>query len=154
MPRTSNQGSLPEAASGVRAGELDGAVTTISFEAALVPHAVEAWAALGNVAGLAGDPAEAERALKQCTELAPKSAQHWLSLGHAQLWRRRYEAAAKSLERAIELDSTSGVAHFALGQCRENLGDSVGAVQSYRNALRHLPDHAQAKERLQALTAE
>ena len=117
------------------------------------PDSFEAWAALGNACGMAGDPAGAEKAVRKSIQLAPKNAEGWLSLANVQIWQRRHQEAMESIQKSLALNPKNGAAYFSLGECRRALGDTAGAAEAYRDVLRYAPKHPQAKERLEELKA-
>lgn len=112
------------------------------------PESFEAWDALSVACELAGNPAGAERAARKCIQLVPKNARAWLGLGKILIGQRRFQDAMEPLTKAIALNPRSDDAHFLLGECRRELGDTAGAVAAYREALRISPSHSQARERL------
>ena len=115
------------------------------------PDCFEAWDALSNARAVAGDSAGAKRAAQKGTQLAPKNADAWLSLGNVLIWERRYQDAIEPLEKSIALKPRFGEAYLALGDCRKALRDSAGAAEAYREALRYMPDHPKARQQLEEL---
>jgi predicted Zn-dependent protease with MMP-like domain len=59
-----------------------------------------------------GDPAEAVTALRRLTELEPRSAEAWFSLGEALQWADRMEEAQACFVRAATLDPREHVTPF------------------------------------------
>jgi protein O-GlcNAc transferase len=115
------------------------------------PDSFEAWDALSIAYEASGNAAGAERAARKSTQLMPKNADALLSLGKLLIGQRRFQDAVQPLEKSLALNPRSGEAHFALGECRKGLGDLAAAAESYRETLRHLPDHAAARQRLEEM---
>ena len=65
-------------------------------------------------------------------------------LGISYLRQGDMEQAMIKLEKAIQENPDSSVAHRALGHVYENLGDASGAEKEYRIAVRQAPDDADA----------
>ena len=68
-------------------------------------------------------------ALSEFTKPKPSaSVDAWFQLGSACFNQGKYQKAAESLQKAIELKPNFALAHFDLGQCRKQLGDRQGAI--------------------------
>ena len=115
------------------------------------PDSWEAWDALGSARGMANDPVGAERAVRKSIQLSPKNAKSWLNLGDVLIWQQRFPEAEEAIQKVLALDPKRGPAYYSLGQCREGQGDLPGAVKAYRQALQYIPNHQQARERLEIL---
>ncbi|MBC7855821.1 MAG: tetratricopeptide repeat protein [Pirellulaceae bacterium] len=115
------------------------------------PESYDAWNALGSARGMVNDPVGAERAIRKSLQLSPKNAKGWLNLGNVLLWQERFQESEDPINKSIALNPKSGPAHFALGECRQGLGDPTGAAKAYREAIRLAPNHRQARERLERL---
>ena len=115
------------------------------------PDSWEAWDALGSARGMANDPVGAERAVRKSIQLSPKNAKSWLNLGNVLIWQQRFPEAEEAIQKVLALDPKRGPAYYSLGQCREGQGDLPGAVKVYRQALQYIPNHQQARERLEIL---
>ncbi len=98
------------------------------------PDSFEAWAALANAYGVAGDPTGAERAAKKGTQLAPKNPEAWLSLGNILIWQRRYKDALEPLQKSIQLNPKNRQAYVSLSECHKGLGDSESAAAALKLA--------------------
>ena len=98
------------------------------------PESFEAWTALCNTYGMAGNPAGAERAARKASQLAPKNSAAWLSLGNVLIWQRRYKDALEPLQKSIELNPQNRQAYFSLGKCRRELGDATGAAEAFERS--------------------
>ena len=136
----------------LQAGRIGPAVELSQELVRRYPNSVEAWAALASACGGLGNLAEAERAGERCVELAPKSADFRFNLGYIQLLQKRYQDAADTLQRAIELNPRNGLAYFAQGECQRAMNDPAAAAAAYREAQRYLPDDPQIQQRLEALS--
>jgi tetratricopeptide (TPR) repeat protein len=64
----------------------------------------------------------------QAVELMPMRSDFWTSLGHAQFWGQRYEAAHASLTRALELDPEDWWAYGYRGETNVALGRAQDAI--------------------------
>jgi serine/threonine-protein kinase len=96
-----------------------------------------------------GDAAAAGKELNEALRQAPESAEAHRVLGALQCdFLHRYQDAAVSLRRAIELSPKDPVAHFNLGQALMRLKDTAGAEAAFRQALRLAPGLAEAHDRL------
>ena len=115
------------------------------------PDSFEAWDALSIACEASGNAAGAERAARKSTQLMPKNAEAWLGLGKLLIGQRRFQDAVEPLQKSIALNPRNGEAHFALGECRKGLGDLAAAAEAYRETLRHVPDHAAARQRLEEM---
>ena len=62
-----------------------------------------------------------------------------IQLGLAQLCQQHWSEAGATLRRATELKPDFAQAHYNLGYALSRSGDSAGAIQSYRAALRASP---------------
>ncbi len=66
----------------------------------------------------------------------------WYSLGRSQLYRRQFEQARKSAERAVELDPQSVDNFLLLGEANRELNDHNGAYQAWLKANKLNPNDA------------
>jgi hypothetical protein len=83
-----------------------------------------------------------------------ESPEFYLDLGR-RLWRqRRYDDAADSFARALELDPASATAHNNLGWARETAGDESGALDHYQRAVELDPALSVAQVNLAKLLAK
>jgi chemotaxis protein methyltransferase CheR len=135
----------PQSAAAVRAPVLPN-VPAASFSAASspgkpaeqpapAPQPLESCIAEVTAFANHSDPVRSGAAIGAALALHPMSAElHYL---HAivQMAAGRYEAAAASLRRALYLDRSMAVAHFALGSVLERRGATEEARRSYRNVL-------------------
>jgi cytochrome c-type biogenesis protein CcmH/NrfG len=111
------------------------------------PREVAAWVLLGQMLRQTRDLPGAERAFTRAVELDPENVDGWFGLGAVRLDRRPREAAA-ALREAVRLKPDHTLAHYLLGVCLKSSGDSEGARQAWRDALRCQPDHEPTRKAL------
>jgi arylsulfatase A-like enzyme/Tfp pilus assembly protein PilF len=95
----------------------------------------DALIALGNAYTLAGRVPEALATFQRLLALDPSNALVYENMGAAQLRRRDFPAAERSLRRAIELDGHRAGAHTALGVLLAETGRRVEAIDAWRRAV-------------------
>jgi tetratricopeptide (TPR) repeat protein len=134
-------------------GQLDAAVTLLKSTVAAYPKSHTAWGFLGKGLGDTKDYAGAEDAFQKAIALAPSidKAEHWFYVGVYRQEQRKFKEAAEAYRATVELRPQDAAAHFGLGECLEESGDRKGAADAFREALRHRPDMAKARERLEKL---
>ena len=135
-------------------GQLDSAVTLLKSTVSAYPKSHTAWGFLGKGLGDMKDYAGAEDALQKAIALAPSldKAEHWFYVGVYRQEQRKFKEAAEAYRTTVELRPQDAAAHFSLGECLEASGDRKGAADAFREALRHRPDMAKARERLEKVT--
>jgi Flp pilus assembly protein TadD len=77
--------------------------------------------------------------LKRLLAVQTNSLNGLIQLGLALHCLERWQEAAATLERAIELKPDFAQAHLNLAAARARSGDSAGAIRAYRDALRCNP---------------
>jgi superkiller protein 3 len=133
-------------------GQHDEAVRTAQAGVKLHAGSAADRLALGQALRAAGRTDEALAALQQAIDLMQPAGQAdatdaqssdanrplaaaWVELGTTQLAAGLIDPARQSLERALELDPDSHLAHFQFGNVLLSSGNAQGATQSYRRAI-------------------
>jgi tetratricopeptide (TPR) repeat protein len=96
----------------------------------------------------ADELATAERALRGYLETNPQSAISHEALGTALAFARRFDEAAISLERAVDIDPSRATAYTKLGEIAHFSGRSEQAVRYYRQAVEADPSETRAHQHL------
>ena len=96
--------------------------------------------------------AEAAGSLRRAVELEPGEPSWWHALAKALREQDDDHGAIEALERALALGEDADL-HFALGACRQNVGERDAAERSFRAALALDPSHAQAALHLAKMQA-
>ena len=65
---------------------------------------------------------------------------------------RRYKEAVRYLRVAVKINPLLADAHYYLGYSHEQLGEADAARAEYGEALKYVPDYADAKRGLERLT--
>lgn len=105
----------------------------------------------GNQCMVARDYPSALQAYTRAVELSPAGPQshvYYSNRAAALCYLERYRDAERDSLRSLQLVPTYGKAHARLGLSRFFLGDYVGAVRAYREALVHDPDNAASQSYL------
>ena len=103
---------------------------TVTPASTLDPLLAEARTAIARE-----DWTRAERALRSITEARADLPNPWFDLGLVQAKQGQFDAAAQSLETAIELDAQFVAAHNLLGVVYRNLGRIEESRAAYERAL-------------------
>lgn len=135
-------------------GHIDQTVDLLKSTVKAYPKSHTAWGFLGKGLGDLKDYAGSEQAFQKAIELAQPldKAEHWYYVGVYRQEQRHFKEAADAFRNTVELRPQDAVAHFNLGECLEESGDRAGAIEAFRQALRHRPDMKTAQERLAKLT--
>ncbi|WP_242057946.1 MULTISPECIES: tetratricopeptide repeat protein [Nostoc] len=131
----------------------------------LQPQLADAWFCHGRVLALAGKHREAVEALVQGWQFLPEKGSYLQSLpglvwlgesyrvqGNNAASRRYWQEACLQAKKLMEFDPAT--AHYWQGRALEDLGDELGAIEAYRNALSQqllYPAHGDVKEALKYL---
>ena len=85
--------------------------------------------------------------------LKPELGAIWLNEGAAHIFRKDFQSALVSLDKAIELESQDlYAAHYNRAIARENTGDLAGAYADFQKALDLNPDFERARWQLSRFT--
>jgi tetratricopeptide (TPR) repeat protein len=103
------------------------------FEAELAvdPNHALALAYLGDIALKNNDTEKAASLLERSIQQKKNVRLAYLDLGAARMDQKRYLAALRALQRAVELDPTQPDAHYRLGRVYQALGNSADAEREF-----------------------
>lgn len=85
---------------------------------------------------------------KKAAKARPSDAAAYYQLGIIAYRGRKYKEAAGYLGKAVKINPVLADGHYFLAGSFEHLGDKEAAGQHYEEALKYIPDYAQAKEGL------
>src|SRR5688572_28275053 len=110
---------------------------TEMFAAYVTRRPGNAWGhyMLGLSAWKAGQLPRAQESFERAIELDPSHVKSLLNLSRVLLELKEPREASERVVAALEIDSTSVDAHRLMGRVHTTLGDSDGALESYRTAL-------------------
>ena len=107
------------------------------------PNSVDARLGIARIEYHTGRVHEAEEILKATARKHPQNVQVWLDMGRIQSERKEFGAAIQSLQKAVELDSSSQIARYELGlafargdrldEARSHLAFAVGESAAFYN---------------------
>jgi tetratricopeptide (TPR) repeat protein len=117
------------------------------------PDSLAGLIALGQALDLSGQTAKALENFKRAAEIYPDDALSWQEAGQAYMKQGQRSAAIVALQKSIELDSDVPEAHYALGTFWAQ-ADPTRAEASFREAIRLMPDYAQAHLNLAILLSQ
>nr|WP_321362338.1 tetratricopeptide repeat protein [uncultured Hyphomonas sp.] len=101
----------------------------------------------------AGDYDAALSDYSTAKKMKPELGAVWLNEGAALIFRKDFDSALVSLNKAIELDSQElYAAYYNRAIARENTGDLAGAYSDFQKALELNPDFERAKWQLTRFT--
>jgi len=101
-----------------------------------------------------GDTELAIRDLKKAQKSDEGYDRAWYLEGKIYFDQGDYAKAIGPLNRTLELEPGASDVHYLLGQALENLGKREAAIDSYREALKFLPDYKEALDALEKLGAK
>lgn len=128
-------------------GKLEEAAGHFTESIRLEPSNPDAHYNLGVVLQEQGRPAEAIPHYREALRLAPERPNVHTNLGVALLDAGEVEQAIGELQRAFLMHQDAGT-HFNLGLALARQGRTDEAIEHYREAVRLMPDFAQARQRL------
>ncbi len=134
--------ALRLAADHQRAGRLEAACAAYLDAQQSDPNNPQIPAARGMLLLQMGRAGDAAVSLQRALELAPDSAELWLTLGNARVRNDEFEAARRAFSRAAELRPELAVAHNNLGNVLRRQGRLEEAQAFYRKAIELEPDNA------------
>ncbi len=137
----------------VRQGTLPEAVTHFYRALEFDPDDAATHNNLGNALAQSEQPAQAIPHYREALRLRPGYGVAYRNLGLALTATGDLDGALEAFWLALRADSGDVVAHFHLARVLESRGQYDGALKEYRRTLRFDPDHASARQALQALEA-
>jgi tetratricopeptide (TPR) repeat protein len=102
----------------------------------------------------AGKLEEASRAFRDAIAASPQDATLHLGAGLTAHLQGHDKAAQTSLREALQLNPRLTAASLLLGEIAYRAGDPEAAIRTYDEALKHAPDHARLRSRLESWRAE
>lgn len=99
----------------------------------------------------ARDFLSAESRATDLIEEAPWFAEAWNQRAIAMFYQERYEESANDCHQAMELNAFHFGAAVGLGHCYLELSDAIGALESFRRALKMNPDMEGIRAQIQYL---
>jgi tetratricopeptide (TPR) repeat protein len=150
--RLQPQGFWPNFYQGVcayRRGEYEEAVRAFSVCVALAPASDRAACYFNRARAWAAQPdgaAEALRDYDSALELQPNLSAAALNRGILHYRQGRYDAARADLLHALDCGADPAAAHYNLALVHLAQDDHPAALARVKEALRHNPDHAPARE--------
>jgi tetratricopeptide (TPR) repeat protein len=136
------------------AGRWDEALRVLRETVQAAPQSFKARLALGRRLAMVGETLEAEAELKAALQLRSDSIDALAELAMLLQKKGAYRDAAGCYEKILKRQPGHALAHFHLANCREQLGDRAGAIESLRASQRCKPDFAWAHKVLGRLLAE
>jgi cytochrome c-type biogenesis protein CcmH len=121
------------------------------------PDDPQAWRYLGIAQGAAQAPADAVRALRHATKLAPERADNWELLGQALVAEAGGEVtpdAQGAFREALKHDPKSAAARFHLARAQIAAGDKAGGIAAWQALLADLAPDDPRRPDLQAAIAD
>ncbi len=119
--------------------------------AQLEPDLPEVYNNLGVACALAGLSQDAEQAYRKALDLDPEHLPAWKNLAVLYLDQGRPEEGVPILAALVQAHPADVEALLLLASCYEQAEDLVSARTLYQEALRHEPDHPQARAALERL---
>lgn len=98
----------------------------------------------GNALAQEGDFEGAQDKFEQAAAQNPQDPEAVYLVGLADLYMRNFQEAAKTMEQAVQMDSSKCKWHYYLGQAREMHGNLYGAIDGYNSAIECDPGYALA----------
>jgi tetratricopeptide (TPR) repeat protein len=128
-----------EGTQAMRSGDWNGAVSSFTLAARILPASAEAEFNLGLAQLQQGHPQEAIPAFSRAIELAPSLKGSHLFLGVARYRLNDYQAAISALRKEIKIDPDNGKALMWLGVAQLAAGDNLAAAASLDKAAQLNP---------------
>lgn len=96
-----------------------------------------------------GAPHAAAESLEKAVKIDPKQANVWVLLGYARSNNpQQYPSAIEAFRKAIALEPSNWEVYFAMASAQWAKGKFSDAVQTYRDAVKALPDDLRSKRAL------
>lgn len=94
------------------------------------------------------DKAKAISQFKKAAKAKPNDELAYYQLGTIAYKDRKYRDAAAYMEKTVAISPILADGHYYLANSYEHLGDKAAAKRHYEEALKYIPDYAQAKDGL------
>ena len=124
-------------------GDVNGAKVWLEKAINHNPQNYRAWYELGALRSKMND-LSAELAYEKSVTIQPNFALGWRELGILQIRRQRYETAARSLSKAVELGATDAKLYNFLGIAYSRTNRQAKAIETYQKAIKMDPQLAEA----------
>ena len=134
-----------------RSGHDDEAITYYRKALERNVRLLPALVALSELLLARGSANEAVAMLEPALSEDPENTNLLNSLAVAYAFVERFSDALKLMEKAVAIDPDDPLSWLNLGVCRQQQGDSPGAVRAYRAAIRLQPDFTRARTYLNRL---
>lgn len=137
--------------------EIGSAISNLEAKLKDKPNDPEGWRMLGWSLFETGKFAESAQAYKRATQLAPKKADYWSSLGEALVLAGRGDVppdAKAAFETALSLDPTDPRSRYFLGVAKDMAGDHKGAIDDWIALLKDTPPGAPWEADVRRLVGE
>lgn len=120
------------------------------------PHYTAAQVNMGAALELSGDFEAAATAYRAAIAAQPALPPAWLTITHLNLAQvlqkqNRFRDAVEAFRLVLQRDATLAVAHFGLGQCARELGDTATALAAFEQAAKLAPGNADIRAALSGL---
>ncbi len=135
----------------LEAGDAAAALETADASLIRFPENAGLLSVSGRAALSLGFPDHAVGRFEQFVALEPESVAGWVNLGIGYGQLGKWEAARRSLDRAVSLDRSNVDALYNLGALHLAVGEREPARERFREVLRLNPEYVAAREQLAAL---
>ncbi len=156
-----NMGGAPTApttaAAPVPQGDVNAAIATLEARLKDNPNDAQGWQMLGWALFQSQKFAEAGQAYARATQIDPKNANYWSSLGEARVLAGPGDVskdAKTAFERAVAIDPKDPRARYFLAVARDISGDHKGAIDDWFALLADTPAGAPWEADVRQLIAE
>lgn len=137
-------------------GDLPGAIALYRALLQSSPHFTAARVNLGTALELSGELEAAATAYRAALAAQPPLPPAWQTIAQLNLAQvlqkmNRFREAAETFRLVVQRDSASAVAHFGLGQCARELGDTAAALAAFEQAAKLAPENEDIRAALSGL---
>ena len=136
---------LQQGSSLYRLGKYAEALPYFAKAAGLHPRSRDAWVLQAQCHRHLGDLTESERCFRAAIAIDPADGLSWYNLGGIHLDRGEPDEALACFDRALSLGHTPGETALAAGMCLLAKKDMPGALERFREAVRHDPKLRRAR---------
>jgi tetratricopeptide (TPR) repeat protein len=152
--RAGSAGCADRASKLIERGRQEQALRVLTEGVRDYPRSYSLRLMLGQQLARWGDIDGAEKQLREAVGMRPDSIEALGELGLVLQQRKEHREAARCYQQVLALQPGHALAHFNLANCRNQLGDRAGALESLRAALRANPEFAWAYRVLGRLLTE